>query len=111
LFTNQRSGGSGRNCFGRENYYRHSDYACKQCSDRAACVAEINQTGRRPPTGVGAARARVVPNEVGVEMSSTTAGQVLADETALTRFLKDCATGAARGWSFEQYQFFCNFRF
>lgn len=104
---------SSRTCFGRENYYHPNDHACRHCTDRERCVDEI-QAARRGP----GSRSRRVPttrgpsdHPDGVELSTSSAGQVQEGESAFSRFLKDCATGACRGAAWESYQFFREYRF
>jgi len=101
-------------CFGREAYFDSSCSECRRCHFMDDCKQEIrgrrsssipirrHTEGRRTPSGPSLSMR-------GPE-DRTHAGVVLEGETPFERFVKDCATGACRGFFEEGCDFFRHWR-
>jgi hypothetical protein len=95
-------------CFGREAYFDPKCSECRRCHFEYDCRDEIKS--RKGSTSVPVRReapsvrpgppARRGPDE------RTHAGIIMEGETAFERFMKDCVTGACRGFFEEGSDFF-----
>lgn len=97
-------------CFGREAYFDPKCSECRRCHFEYDCRDEINN--RRPSSSIPVRRTEApnrpmpsMPARRGQE-NRTHAGIILEGETAFNRFLKDCVTGACRGFFEEGSDFF-----
>ena len=95
-------------CFGRDAYYDSRCTDCMRCGYEQDCRDEINH---KKGISVPVERSRTVNKPAqrqdrrGPE-ERTHAGILLEDETPFQRFIKDCATGACRGFFEEGCEFF-----
>lgn len=98
-------------CFGREAYFDPKCSECRRCHLEYDCRDEINS--RKPSSSIPVRRPEApsrspvssMPVRRGPE-DRTHAGIILEGETAFNRFLKDCVTGACRGFFEEGSDFF-----
>jgi hypothetical protein len=95
-------------CYGREAYFDPKCSECRRCHFEYDCRDEIK--GRRSPAPSvrrteAPSRGPVVPSRRGPD-ERTHAGIIMEGETAFERFMKDCATGACRGFFEEGSDFF-----
>lgn len=99
-------------CYGRDSYYDQESSECRRCRFQHDCEDEIrNKRGVRIPVSKQETPSR--PSQsLGMRgpEDRTHAGIILEGETPLERFLKDCATGACRGFFEEGCDFFRHWR-
>jgi hypothetical protein len=95
-------------CFGRDAYFDPKTTECQRCDFFNRCSSATR--GRKgvsiPVRGVDDKER--MPSK-GLQ-GRTHAGIVQEGETAFQRFVKDVVTGAARGASYESYEFWTYFR-
>lgn len=95
-------------CFGRDAYFDPKCSECRRCHFEYDCRNEINsRKGTSVPVrrSEPPSRAPTVPSRKGPD-SRTHAGIIMEGETAFERFMKDCLTGACRGFFEEGSDFF-----
>jgi hypothetical protein len=94
-------------CYGRGAYFDPKCSECNRCEFEYGCRDEVR--GRQSPPSVrrteAPSRVHNTPTRRGPD-SRTHAGIVQEGETAFERFMKDCATGACRGFFEEGSDFF-----
>lgn len=102
-------------CYGREAYFDPKCSECKRCHFEFDCRDEIrNRKGnntvspsvrRHEPTSRSSSSPSRMPERRGPD-ERTHAGIIMENEAPFERFLKDCATGACRGFFEEGSDFF-----
>lgn len=99
-------------CYGRDAYYDPKCSECRRCHFEYDCRDEINSR-RGTPVPVRREAPSVSPGRAVPSMPTrrgpderTHAGIIMEGETAFERFMKDCATGACRGFFEEGSDFF-----
>jgi hypothetical protein len=94
-------------CFGREAYFDPKTTECQRCDFFNSCRSEAR--GRRG-ISIPARDSDQDRSPTKGMQGRTHAGIVQEGETAFQRFVKDVVTGAARGASYESYEFWSYFR-
>ena len=99
-------------CYGRDDYFTPSTADCQRCDFFSSCAEIVrNRRGSRrsPISPSRSPRAAGRSEFSGVEIQQPQ--EIQEGRTAAQQLLANVATGAARGGSWELYQFFCWYRF